>query len=121
MGNIYIIFIIIALITGLVFWVIGKYRIPAVIALIASMFAPLLSLFIVAQRETEIGAYEFLKEEMLDGNLLARIDAALHIYLIIWLSFLLVRGIIHLIISPTMKERYKKWFSGISTLVKSRS
>ena len=116
----YFIFIIIALVSGLVFWVINKYRIPALLAFVIAMFVPLYSLFLFAQGDTDLKAYNYLLEGVRAGDTWARLDAALHVYLVLWLLFLVIRGLVHLILLPSMKERYKKWFAGISSSSKTK-
>lgn len=110
-GNmiLYLVFIIFALLTGIVFWVIQKYRIPAVISLIFALLAPLLFLLVAAQRDGNIGAYDYLLDEIGSGNTLARFLAAIHVYLFGWLLFLIIRGIVFLFRSPTVKETLDKW------------
>lgn len=105
----YLIFIIFALLTGIVFWVIQKYRIPAVISLIFALLAPLLFLLVAAQRDGNMGAYDYLLEQIGSGNSVARFLAAIHVYLIGWLLFLIIRGIVFLFQSPTVKETLDKW------------
>lgn len=104
----YGIFILIGLLTGVTFWVIHRYRIPAVISLIFALLAPLLTLLFVAQGDMNKGAYTYITEEMSSGNTWARIVVIIHVYLIAWLLFLMVRGIIYLIKSPKVKEIIKK-------------
>ncbi|MCF3941979.1 hypothetical protein [Oceanobacillus alkalisoli] len=104
----YIIFIVLALSTGIVFWVRNQYRIPAVLSLIFALLAPLLALLVVAQRETETGAYTYLMEQVGAGNMWAWATLVTHIHLISWLLFLTVRLVIYLVQSPDVKLKYKK-------------
>lgn len=100
----YLIFIFIGLITGIVFLVLHKYYIPAVIAFIFAIFSPLLTLLITAQRDAGTGIYAYIKSEVSAGNTFVRILVVMHVFLIVWLLFLLTRGIIYLIQSPKVKE-----------------
>lgn len=117
----YIIFIVLALSTGIIFWVRYQYRIPSVLSLIFALLAPLLLLLTVAQREKkEAGAFSYLMEQVGAGNTWARITFIIHIYLVGWMLFLTVRLIIYLVQSPDVRVKYKKLLEQIHKLKRKK-
>lgn len=107
----YIIFIVLALSTGIIFWVRYQYRIPSVLSLLLT----------VAQREKkEAGAFSYLMEQVGAGNTWARITFIIHIYLVGWMLFLTVRLIIYLVQSPDVRVKYKKLLEQIHKLKRKK-
>lgn len=104
----YLLFTLAAIGTGITYWVINRYRIPSVISFILGLLAPLLTLIVYAQGEKEAGVFAYIMEQMSAGNAWARLVVVIHAYLLIWVLFLLVRGIIYLIKSPDVRDKYKK-------------
>ena len=116
----YIMFIVLALSTGIIFWVRNQYSITAVLSLIFALLAPLLALLVVAQRETGVGAYTYLMERVGVGNTWALLTLVIHIYLIGWLLFLTVRLIIYLVQSPDVRLKFKKLQEQIQKLKRKK-
>jgi hypothetical protein len=103
----YFTFIFLALLSGAILWVIRTYAIPAVLSFIFAIFAPLLTLLVVAQRESGVTITSYILEEVSSGNSLVRILVVIHLYLLVWLLFIAVRGIIYLVTFPTLKEKWR--------------
>lgn len=111
----YIIFIFMGLLTGAIFWVMNKYRIPAVISLIFSLLAPLLTFLFVVQGNATKEAFGYITEEMSAGNTWARIVVIIHVFLVGWLLFLMTKGGIYLYQSPKVKDTVKNILAKIKT------
>lgn len=118
---VYILFMVLALTVGIIFWVRSQYRIPAVLSIIFALLAPLLALLTIAQREgTEAGAFRYFMDQVGIGNTWARMTLIIHIYLIGWLLFLTIRLIIYLVQSPEVKAKYKKRLEQIHKLKRKK-
>ncbi len=107
----YIIFCLLVLITGTVYWVRGKFQGGAVFSIVFSLLAPLMTVLVGAQRGGKIGVYSYIIEEMRAGNTWARLIVIIHIYLIAWFLFLAVHFSIKLSKSPAVRERVQHIFS----------
>lgn len=103
------------LLTGAIFWVMNKYRIPAVISLIFSLLAPLLTFLFVVQGNATKEAFGYITEEMSAGNTWARIVVIIHVFLVGWLLFLMTKGGIYLYQSPKVKDTVKNILVKIKT------
>ncbi|MCM3739632.1 hypothetical protein M3210_05050 [Oceanobacillus luteolus] len=93
----------------------NKYRIPAVISLIFSLLAPLLTFLFVVQGNATKEAFGYITEEMSAGNTWARIVVIIHVFLVGWLLFLMIKGGIYLYQSPKVKDTVKNILVKIKT------
>lgn len=107
----YLVFLFIAFVTATVFWIRGTYRIGAALSLIFSLLAPLLTIIIAAQRVSAIGVYDYVIGEMQLGNIWARVLVIIHIYLIVWLVFLLAMFVMKVVKSPAVKAKIQRLIS----------
>ncbi|MBN6205702.1 hypothetical protein JYK21_04485 [Ralstonia pickettii] len=107
----YIIFCLLALVTGAVYWVRGKFQVGAVFSIIFSLLAPLMTVLVGVQREGKIGFYGYIIEEMRAGNTWARLIVIIHIFLIAWVLFLVTHFSIKLSKSPAVREKVQRIFS----------
>ena len=107
----YIIFLLFAFISGTVYWIKGKFRAGAVLSLIFSLLAPLMTILVAAQREENTSVMSYIIEQMRAGNTWARLVVIIHIFLICWVLFLFVYLIIRLSKSSALREKVRKLFS----------
>lgn len=110
---IYLIFILLAFISGTVYWVRREFQVGAVLSFIFSLLAPLITVLVYAQRDTEIGIYDYIMEEMGAGNTWARVVVIIHIYLLAWLLFMLIRSGVKASKSTLLREIIQKIISKI--------
>lgn len=110
---IYLIFILLAFISGTVYWIRREFQVGAVLSFIFSLLAPLITVLVVAQRDTEIGVYDYIMEEVGAGNTWARLVVIIHIYLIIWVLFMLIRFGVKVSKSTLLREMIQKFISKI--------
>ena len=104
----YFIIVGLAFVTGTIYWVIARFRIGAVLAMVLSLAGPVLVLWLAAQRGDSTPVYEYIMAEMSNGSSWARLTVFIHIYLIGWLIFLVVILIVKLIRSPKVREQIAK-------------
>ncbi|WP_405103427.1 hypothetical protein [Oceanobacillus sp. FSL H7-0719] len=107
----YIVLCLFAFISGTVYWIRGKFQAGAVLSLIFSLLAPLMTVLVGVQREENTGVYKYIIAEMRTGNTWARLVVIIHIYLIAWLVFLTVYLMIKLFKMPEVRERVRKLFA----------
>lgn len=109
---VYMTFLLLAFVSGTIYWIRNKYSFGAASSLILSLLAPLMTVLLAAQRDTAATrVVDYVLEEMRAGNAWARLLVVIHIYLIGWLLFLLVLFIRKAAKSPEVKEKIQKLLS----------
>lgn len=97
-----------AFVSGIVYWVRSQYRIGAVISLIFSLLAPLLTLFVIAQQDDKSKIYNELLNGMKAGSPFIIFLFLIYVYLICWLLFLTGRLFMKIIKLPAVREKFQE-------------
>ena len=108
---IYMIFLLMAFVSGTIYWIRNRYNFGAASSLILSLLAPLMTVLLAAQRDTATRVVDYVLQEMRAGNAWARLLVIIHIYLISWLLFMLFLFIRKAAKSPEVKEKIQKLLS----------
>lgn len=89
----YFCFLLLSLITGIIYWVNRKYSIPAVFMIAIALFTPLAGLLFSVQRPADLHEWAFLMQQVRNGNTWAIIIGVCHLYLLFWWGLMVFHGI----------------------------
>ncbi|MFD1849921.1 hypothetical protein [Oceanobacillus bengalensis] len=114
----YIVVLIIALASSIMYWIYRRFSALAVITIILSLLIPLVAFIYYAQRPWGMDEYVFLKEQLQMGDNWAIFLTSGYIYLIAWLVLLMVDFCIYLCKLPSINRKFKILWRKCSLLAK---
>ena len=101
----YTIFFIVCLLMGIIYWVVQRYSVLAVIAIAMSLIIPLVAFIYFVQRPEGIHEYAYFKEQLKSGDNWATLLSVGYLYLIAWFLLLLKDLFVYLYRLPSIHNK----------------